>query len=72
MNGKVERTHRIDTEEFYLKDESRSLTERQMGLARYLLFFNNRRPHWGYGMDGKTPLQKLQSFKEYETVTLIV
>lgn len=72
MNGKVERVHRIDTEEFYLKDCSHSLEERQAGLVKYLTHYNNQRPHWGYGMDGKTPLEKLQSFKEYQTVTLIV
>lgn len=72
MNGKVERTHRIDTEEFYLKDLSKTFEERKLGLARYISFFDNKRPHWGYGMDGKTPLEKLQSFKEYKSVTLIV
>lgn len=72
MNGKVERTHRIDTEEFYLKDLSRTFEERKLGLARYVSFFDNERPHWGFGMDGKTPLEKLQSFKEYQSVHLIV
>jgi transposase len=72
MNGKVERTHRIDTEEFYLKDNSKSFEERQIGLNKYVCFFNNERPHWGLGMDGKTPLEKLKSFKEYQTVNLIV
>lgn len=72
MNGKVERTHRIDTEEFYLKDASKSFDERQSGLAKYVSFFDNERPHFGFGMDGKTPLEKLQSFKEYQSVHLIV
>lgn len=72
MNGKVERTHQIDTEEFYLKDSSRTFEERKSGLAKYVSFFDNERPHWGFGMDGKTPLEKLQSFKEYQSVTLIV
>ena len=72
MNGKVERAHRIDTEEFYLKDNSSNLPERQAGLAKYLAYYNNERPHFGYGMDGKTPLQKLQSFTPYQSVDLIV
>jgi len=72
MNGKVERAHRIDTEEFYLRDSSRSFEERKEGLIKYICHFNNERPNWGYGMDGKTPLEKLQSFKEYQSVTLIV
>lgn len=72
MNGKVERTHRIDTEEFYLRDLSRTYEERKTGLSKYVFHFNNKRPHWGYGMDGKTPLEKLQSFGEYQSVNLIV
>jgi len=72
MNGKVERVHRIDTEEFYLKDESRSFEERQNGLSKYLIYYNNERLHWGYGMEGKTPLDKLRSFNEYQSVDLIV
>lgn len=72
QNGKVERTHRIDTEEFYLKDLSRSFEDRQQGLVKYVSFFDNQRPHWGLGMDGKTPLEKLQCFSQYRTVTLIV
>jgi len=72
MNGKVERTHRIDTEEFYLKDLSQTFAERQQGLHRYVFHFNNERPHWGMGMEGKTPLEKLQTFEEYKSVNLIV
>ena len=72
MNGKVERAHRIDTEEFYLKDNSLNFDQRQQHLFNYIYRYNNERPHWGYGMDGKTPLEKLQSFKEYQSVTLIV
>lgn len=72
QNGKVERTHRIDTEEFYLKDLSQTYEERKLGLSKYVFHFNNERPHWGYGMDGKTPLEKLQSFGEYQSVNLIV
>jgi transposase InsO family protein len=71
-NGKVERTHRIDYEEFYLKNFSKTLEERQLGLIHYLHRFNNHRPHWGLGMDGKTPLEKLQSFPQYKSVNLIV
>jgi len=72
MNGKVERTHRIDTEEFYLRDVSHTFEERQQGLHRYVSHFNNERPHWGMGMEGKTPLEKLQTFTEYKSVNLIV
>ncbi|MBI2008178.1 DDE-type integrase/transposase/recombinase, partial [Candidatus Amesbacteria bacterium] len=72
MNGKVERVHWIDHEEFYSKDASTNFEERYSGLLKYIRHYNNERPHFGYGMDGKTPLQKLQSFPNYKTVTLIV
>lgn len=72
MNGKVERTHRIDYEEYYLKNFAKTFEERQAGLVNYLRHYNNERPHWGFGMDGKTPLEKLQTFPEYKSVNLIV
>lgn len=72
QNGKVERVHRTDTEEFYLRDDSEDFNQRKIRLNKYLIYYNNQRPHWGLGMDGKTPLSKLQSFHEYQSVTLIV
>lgn len=72
QNGKVERVHRTDNEEFYLRDYSRSFKERKTGLSKYLVYYNNQRPHFGLGMNGLTPLQKLQSFENYKTVDLIM
>jgi transposase InsO family protein len=72
QNGKVERAHRTDTQEFYLRSEADNFASRLAGLKQFLLYYNNHRPHWGLGMQGKTPLEKLQSFKEYQTVHLIV
>lgn len=72
QNGKVERAHRTDTQEFYLRNEADSFAARKTGLNQFLLYYNNHRPHWGLDMEGKTPLKKLQSFKEYQTVHLIV
>jgi len=72
MNGKVERTHRIDHEEYYLRSMAKTFEERQVGLLNYLKHYNNQRPHWGFGMDGKTPLEKLQTFPEFKNVYLIV
>ena len=72
MNGKVERVHRTDNQEFYLRDDSTDFEERKAGLNKFLLYYNNQRPHYGLGMEGKTPLEKLQTFKEHESVHLIV
>jgi hypothetical protein len=57
---------------YQLRDLSGSYEEKQNRLAAYLRHYNNQRPHWGLGMDGKTPLEKLQSFTEYQSVNLIV
>lgn len=72
QNGKVERVHRTDTQEYYLRSEATSFKERVLGLNKYLLYYNNKRPHFGLGMNGKTPLEKLRTFKQYQSVDLIV
>lgn len=61
-NGRVERSHRSDDEEFYrpyllnLSDVSDFLTYAQ----RWTYFYNTLRPHFGDGMDGRSPLAMLQ------------
>lgn len=69
QNGKVERSHRTDGEEFYrlqkIHDFYLIIKERK----KYDEFFNNQRPHMG--LQGCTPLQKLQSFSQYKSVTYV-
>lgn len=62
-NGRVERSHRTDDEEFYrpyllqAKD-----TNHFLQLAFYwLYFYNTTRPHFGHGMDGRPPLEILSA-----------
>lgn len=61
-NGRVERSHRSDDEEFYrpllltIKDCDEFLAYGQ----RWEYFYNALRPHLGYDMDGCTPLDKLR------------
>ena len=60
-NGRVERSHRTDDEEFYrpylLKAKD---THDLLGLAlHWVYFYNVTRPHFGKGMDGKPPLEVL-------------
>lgn len=61
LNGKVERSHRIDAEEFYRQldgvviDSAQVFNER---LAEWEQFYNYARPHGG--LDGQTPYERLR------------
>jgi transposase InsO family protein len=59
QNGKVERSHRTDREEFWNKVSFRSLSELKTKLATYLRWHNEEREH--LGIDGLTPVEKLKS-----------
>lgn len=61
-NGRVERSHRTDDEEFYIPflagiHNGRELLQRAGG---WVYFYNLVRPHYGEGMEGKTPFEKLR------------
>lgn len=58
QNGKVERSHRTDREEFWNAVSFRSLPELERQLASYLKWHNEEREH--LGIDGLTPIEKLQ------------
>jgi transposase InsO family protein len=61
LNGKVERSHRIDEEEFYrmlegvVIDDTRLFNDR---LQEWETFYNFNRPHGGLG--GQTPYERLR------------
>lgn len=60
-NGLVERSHRIDEEEFYSMGWNRStLTELRENFAKYMQMYNTERPHWG--LNGLTPQQYLANY----------
>lgn len=67
QNGKVERSHRTDDEEFYNQRSFRKPAKRVRELSRFLAFYNNRRPNSAIGW--MTPLEKLRSFSGYQGVT---
>ena len=67
QNGKVERSHRTDDEEFYNQRGFRKPAKRRRELWRFLDFYNNRRPNSALGW--MTPLEKLRSFSEYRGVS---
>lgn len=65
-NGKVERSHRTDDEDFYNINDFNSLNDFQNKGTKYLKYYNEDRPHQGLGMNMKTPLEKLRSFEFFK------
>lgn len=57
INGKVERSHRIDEEEFYRLITYSSLKELQLAFKKWISYYNHKRPH--AGINKMTPIQKL-------------
>jgi len=64
LNGKVERSHQTDDQEFYHLRRYATRAELQVAFARWLWHYNHTRLHTGAGMDGRTPLQVLRTFAE--------
>jgi transposase InsO family protein len=58
LNGKVERSHRIDEEEFYRLNPHKSLKEIQTAFQKWIFNYNHKRPHGG--INKMTPIQKLK------------
>ncbi len=61
LNGKVERSHRIDQEEFYRMLEGVVIDDTDLfndRLQEWETFYNFNRPHGGLG--GQTPYEKLR------------
>jgi len=74
-NGRIERLHRSDDEEFYkpmLLDIGGPLDYLDRAF-KWQAFYNLRRPHYRNGMDGSTPMQKLAALglKLKETFALL-
>lgn len=67
QNGKVERVHRTLDEECLNARTFRKPGPREHAIRRWLNFYNTRRPHSALGW--LTPIQKLQSFPLYQSVT---
>jgi transposase InsO family protein len=60
-NGHVERSHRIDEEEFWsIGTKGTTITDLRAHFAAYMEMYNTKRPHWGLG--GKTPAEFLASY----------
>lgn len=57
LNGKVERSHRIDKENFYWKARRKSLKEFNRQLDAWVYSYNHKRPHGS--LSAMTPVEKL-------------
>lgn len=58
QNGKVERLHRTNREEFWRSVTFKTLAELRKKHAAYAAWYNGEREH--FGIDGLTPLEKLE------------
>ena len=60
-NGRVERSHRTDDEEFYAPYllQINDVSDLMVWAQRWIYVYNSLRPHFGHGMDQQTPLQVL-------------
>jgi transposase InsO family protein len=68
LNGKVERSHQTDEQEFYRLRRYATRAELQRAFTRWLWHYNHTRLHTGAGMLGRTPLQVLRTFPEHAEI----
>lgn len=63
-NGKVERMHRTIEEECFWRVGAKpdDLDYARYWLSRYLGWYNTKRRHGGYGMEGRTPQQRIEDW----------
>lgn len=59
LNGKVERSHKTDDEEFYNGLSYTSTEELSAKLKQWQDYYNYHRPHWALG--GQTPYERLKT-----------
>ncbi|MCX5916739.1 MAG: integrase core domain-containing protein [Deltaproteobacteria bacterium] len=69
LNGKVERSHQTDGEEFYRLCPYSTQKDLQRAFARWLWHYNHTRLHMG--LDGKIPIQSLQAFPRYAHIKVL-
>lgn len=63
-NGKVERLHRTIEEECFWRVQAHKedLNYGRYWLSRYLAWYNTKRRHGGFNMEGKTPQEKIEDW----------
>lgn len=65
LNGRVERSHQTDDQEFYTLRQYATRVALERAFGRWLWHYNHARIHTGAGMRGRTPLQALRAFEPY-------
>lgn len=58
LNGKIERSHRIDEQYFYWRAPDKSIEGLNLAMSEWLVTYNRKRPHGG--INYQTPYEKLQ------------
>ena len=67
LQGKVERSHRIDDDEFHDHRFFRTSAARKKAFKAYVTYYNHQRAHGS--LDWKTPIQHLQAWQASQSVT---
>lgn len=67
LQGKVERSHRIDDDEFHSLRFYRTSHDRQRAFRAWINHYNHQRPHGS--LNWKSPIQHLQAWRDSQSVT---
>lgn len=67
LQGKVERSHRIDDEEFHSCRRFRSSADRRRAFKAYLNYYNHQRPHGS--LNWRSPAKCLRDYQQNQSVT---
>jgi len=67
LQGKVERSHRIDQEEFHSQTFYRTSEARKRAFQGHINYYNHHRPHGS--LNWRSPIQHLQAWRDNPTVT---
>lgn len=70
QNGKIERSHRTDDEEFYDTYKFTNLSKLRKDFKDYLHYYNHEREH--QGLDNMTPMEKLRTIAEYSNIKKLI
>lgn len=69
LNGRVERSHQTDDQEFYNLRQYATRRELELAFRRWLHHYNHARIHMALG--GRPPLEALRAFEEYAHLTRV-
>lgn len=69
LQGKVERAHRIDQDEFHSNHRFRTSAARKRAFRAYIAHYNHQRPHGS--LDWRSPAQYLRDWQDNHSVTYV-